>query len=84
MSAAEYISCAAGTIKFVFAATCARQKHPDPPVLPQQNGETAVRRKSVEGTPANVMSDSLTASLLPTLPLSAALRPRRRTVLPAP
>jgi len=31
-------------IKYVFAATCARQIHPDPLVLPQQNSETAPQR----------------------------------------
>ncbi len=36
--------CAEGAIKFVFAVTCAWQIHPDPPILPQQNGETAPQR----------------------------------------
>ena len=41
---AFFIACAAGAIGYVFPRTCAGEKHDDPPILPQQNGETAPQR----------------------------------------
>ena len=46
-------------IVYVFPRTCAGEKHDDPPVLPQQNGETRPAGRSLFVEEKRIFSDSI-------------------------